>query len=108
MELQKSRGAASSSSKCQYPPSLQGIMPRKTCFVFTEEHALRKIVVRLLKDCPTITRLKDREAFLVKLLDMMSEEEEEEGSTAEQEQEEGPADAAAAASSSPDNSDCEG
>lgn len=104
MELQRSKGAASSSSsKCQYPPSLQGIMPRKTCFVFTEEHALRKIVVRLLKDCPTITRPKDREAFLVKLLDMMSEEEEEE--------EEGPAGAAAAAeaaSSSPDNSDCEG
>ena len=48
-------------------------LPKKTCFVFTEEHALRKLISRMLRDCPTLTKNTDREEFLVKFLQLMDE-----------------------------------
>lgn len=32
----------------------KGLLPKKTSFVFTEDHALKKVVRRMLKDCPTM------------------------------------------------------
>jgi hypothetical protein len=49
-------------------------LPKKTVFVFTEEDSLRRIVKRILKDCPRMARSSDREGFLVKLIEMMDEE----------------------------------
>ena len=49
------------------------LLPKKTSFVFTEEHALRKIVSRLFKDCPALVQQEDREGFLVKVLGLMEE-----------------------------------
>ena len=48
-------------------------LPKRTVFMFTEEHTLRKIVGRMLRDCPKLARHGDREEFLVKLVQIMEE-----------------------------------
>lgn len=48
-------------------------LPRKTSFVFNEEYALKKVVCRLFRDCPTLARQEDKEKFLVQLLQTMQE-----------------------------------
>jgi hypothetical protein len=50
-------------------------LPRKTSFVFTEDDALQKIVKRIFKECPVMARCKDREGFLVRLIQLMEQTE---------------------------------
>jgi hypothetical protein len=50
-------------------------LPRKTSFVFTEDNALRRIVKRIFKECPGMSRCEDREGFLVRLIQLMDESE---------------------------------
>jgi hypothetical protein len=69
----------SSSSKQQSPAHKKqqaqcSLLPKKTTFVFTEEDALRRIVKRILKDCPRMSKINDREDFLVKLIELMDDE----------------------------------
>ena len=50
-------------------------LPTKTCFVFTEDDALRRVVKRMLRECPGMCAQEDREGFLVKIMEMMESEE---------------------------------
>lgn len=46
-------------------------LPKRTSFILTEEDALRSIVRKMYKDCPVLSRHADKEAFLVKLMELM-------------------------------------
>lgn len=50
-------------------------LPRSVSFVFTEHDALRRIVQRMLRECPKMCLEEDREDFLVSLLKLMKQEE---------------------------------
>lgn len=50
-------------------------LPRSVSFVFTEHDALRRIVRRMLRECPKMCVEEDREDFLVALLKIMKQEE---------------------------------
>lgn len=47
--------------------------PRKVSFFFTEDDALKRVVRRLLKECPKLCSQEDKEDFLVKLMRTMQE-----------------------------------
>jgi hypothetical protein len=53
----------------------ESCLPRKTSFVFTEDDALQKIVKRIFKECPAMSRCEDREGFLVRLIELMDKNE---------------------------------
>lgn len=48
-------------------------LPKKTSFVFTEDHAFKHIVARMMRDCPSLVQQEDKEAFLVKFLQTIEE-----------------------------------
>ncbi len=54
--------------------SSSSLLPTKTSFVFTEDDALRRVVQRMLRDCPKMCAQEDREGFLVKIMEIMDSE----------------------------------
>jgi hypothetical protein len=55
----------------------KGALPKRTPFILTEDDSLRRIVYKMFKECPKMCRAGDKEAFLVKLIELMDEVEEE-------------------------------
>ena len=51
-------------------------LPSKVSFVFTERDALRRLVQRMMRECPKTCRQGSKEDFLVTLLDLLDEERE--------------------------------
>jgi hypothetical protein len=47
-------------------------LPQRTSFVFTEDDALKKIVNRMLRDCPGIARQADKEPLLIRIIELMN------------------------------------
>jgi hypothetical protein len=50
------------------------LVNRKVSFVFTERDAMRKIVSRMMQDCPKMCIHGDREDFLMSLLELLDDE----------------------------------
>ena len=48
-------------------------LPKRTSFVFTEEDALRRNVLRIFKDCPQLSKGKGKKQLVAKFMEVVAE-----------------------------------